>query len=169
MPPGNGIIKPASPIPKPYNPFVGLGVEGSALPGQPAPYSPTPLPLPAPAAPAAPAPPPAFDFSTLVGTDPQYIRDKNVVEQQHNLNIQNLLNTFKQTAQGYQDNANAHGALFSGAAVNAQRAAGQQYADQSAQQAQNYGTAFSNTTGAAWQRLLGLYTPGGTSATGAPN
>lgn len=158
MPP-NQLVKPASAVlPKPpRNPFTGLGVEGSALPGQPAPYSTAP---PAPYAPAAPTPPPV-DFSSLVGTDPQYIREQALNQNQNQLSMQHLLNSFRQNAQSSQDSFNAHGGLFSGAAVNAQRYAGQQFADASAQQAQNANTAGSNSLSSAWQRILQQYAGGG--------
>lgn len=164
MPPGNPLIKPVNAVYKPpaapYNPFNGLGVEGSGLPGQPKPYTQeAQMAPPAPIAAVAAAPPP-IDFSTLVGTDPQYIRDQANAKAQNDLNVANLLKAFKGTAQGYQDNANAHGALFSGAAVHAQNYAAQGYADQAAQQAQSYKTGYDNNLSSAWQRILQQYAGG---------
>lgn len=105
------------------------------------------------AAPAPVAPPPP-DFNTLVNGDPGYIDATADRAAQNKLALDALQKGFAQTSQGYQDNANAHGALFSGAAVNAQRYAGQQYADQQAQQAANNLQGQHGDYSAAWQRIL---------------
>lgn len=156
--PGSGQVFKQPKPPKPYNPFAGLGVEGSGLPGQPMPYSQA-LPPAAPVAPVAPAPPP-LDFSTLVGTDPQYIREQALNKNQSSLDVASLLHAFRGNAQNSQDSFNAHNGLFSGAAINAQRNIAQGYANQSAQQAQNANTRDSNSLSAAWQRILNQYAGG---------
>lgn len=121
--------------------------------------------LPAPAAPAPPAPPaapapPPIDFSTVVGNDPQYIREQALNSNANQIALDQLAKQFATTRQGYQDNANAHGALFSGAAVHGQNYAAQNYADQSRQQAQNANTTASNSLASAWQRILTQYAGG---------
>jgi hypothetical protein len=106
------------------------------------------------AAPVAPPPPPPPDFNALTLSDPQYTVGKQQLEQQNQLTLEQLLKGYKGQAQGYQDNANAHGALFSGAAVNAQRSAAQGYADQQRQQALNYGQQSSGLYQNVFQRLI---------------
>lgn len=109
----------------------------------------------APVAAVAPAPPPpAPDFNALTLSDAQYTTGKQQLEQQNQLTLEQLLKGYKGQAQSYQDNANAHGALFSGAAVNAQRSAAQGYADQQRQQALNYGQGQSNLYNNVFQRLI---------------
>lgn len=141
MPPGNGLIKPVSQTlakPKP------LGYQGGIDH-----YTP-----PAPAPVAAPAAAPPVDFSTLVGSDPQYTREQALLKQQQDQAMRALQQGFAQQSQGYQDQANSHGALFSGAAVHAQQYAAQQASDQAAQQGLNYSQNAGNSLSSAWQRIL---------------
>lgn len=137
------------PKPKPLqNPFHIANTQGGDVVSgaMPQPYA-------APA-PVAAAPPPPPDFNALTLADPQYITGQADAARQNQLAMDQLLKGFKGQAQGYQDNANAHGALFSGAAVNAQRSAAQGYADQSAQQAQNLQSGTHNLYNSVWNRLL---------------
>lgn len=117
-----------------------------------------PAPLQAPvAAPAAPPP----DYQTLINADPGYIDATADRNRQNQLALEALRHGFAQSAQGSQDNANSHGALFSGAAVNAQRSIAQSYADQQAQQAANYAQGGHQDRTAAWQRILAQLAGGG--------
>lgn len=118
------------------------------------------LPVAAAPAPAIPAPPPV-DFNAMTLADPQYTTGVSDLNRQNELAMHQLMNQFKQTSQGYQDNANAHNALFSGAAVHAQNYAGQQFADQSAQQAQNLQSGQHNLYSNVFQRLLQQLAGGG--------
>lgn len=137
--------KPVKPLPNPWH--IANTQGGDVVSGA----MPQPFAQPAPVAPAAP---PAPDFNALVNADPGYITGNADNERQNQLAMQQLLHRFRTTAQGYQDNANAHGALFSGAAVNAQRSAAQGYGDQAAQQAANYAQNQNQIAGSAWQRIL---------------
>lgn len=144
MPPGNGLIKPVAPF-KPPTPKP-LGYQGGIDH-----YTPPSLAAPAAAAPAA-APPP--DFNALVNADPNYINaeaDRNAANQRA---LEALRHGFAQTAQSYQDQANSHGGLFSGPAVNAQRNLAQQYTQQQAGQAAGNLQAQHANIGGAWQRIL---------------
>lgn len=108
--------------------------------------------LPAAATAAAPVPPP--DFNALVNADPNYINaeaDRNAANQRA---LEALRHGFAQTAQSYQDQANSHGGLFSGPAVNAQRNLAQQYTQQQAGQAAGNLQAQHANIGNAWQRIL---------------
>lgn len=158
MPPGNGLIKPVAqtaPKPKPVlqNPFHVPNTLGNdvvtGLPGVPSPGS-----NPGIAPPPAPVAPPPPDFNALTLADPQYIAAQADRAAQNKLALDALAKGFAQTSQSYQDNANHHGALFSGAAVHAQNYAGQQYADQQAQQAANNLQGQHGDYSAAWQRIL---------------
>lgn len=154
--PGEVVFTP--PKPKPVKPVVGpqnVGLPGYRPGDAGNPYPAAPAAPLAPAAVAAPAPPPPppIDFNALTLTDPQYTTGKNQLEQQNQITLEQLLKGYRGQAQGYQDNANAHGALFSGAAVNAQRSAAQSYADQQRQQALNYGGQQSNLYFDVWNRL----------------
>lgn len=119
-----------------------------------APTAAAPAPAAAVAPPPPPPPPPPPDFNALTLSDAQYTTGKQQLEQQNTLTLEQLLKGYKGQAQSYQDNANAHGALFSGAAVNAQRSAAQGYADQQRQQALNYGGAQSQLYQNVFQRLI---------------
>jgi hypothetical protein len=121
-----------------------------------------PAAVPAAVAPAAapPPPPPPPDFNQLTAADPQFIEQNANLARQNQLTMAQLLNAFKGRAQSYQDNANAHGALFSGAAVNAQRSAAQGYSDQAAQQAQNYAQAQDANRNSVWNRILQQFAGG---------
>ncbi len=161
MPP-NLLIKPVAQTapakPKLPNLNPGVGPQNVGLPGyrpgdvgnpngQLAPGLSAPAPLqaaPAAAAPAAAAPP--VDYWNAAKLDPQYMTGlADLIAQNNSLvgdpNVKGDIGTlgrgWQTQSQGYQDNANAHGALFSGAAVHAQNYAGQQYADQQAAQARN--------------------------------
>lgn len=113
-----------------------------------------PQPFAAPAAPTAPMAPAPPNFEALLNADPGYITGNQDNVRQNALAMDRLLKSFKGQAQGYQDNANAHGALFSGAAVNAQRSAAQGYEGQAAQQAANYAQNQNSIATNAWQRIL---------------
>lgn len=113
-----------------------------------------PQPFAAPAAPTAPMAPAPPNFDQLLNADPGYITGNQDNVRQNALAMQQLEKNFRTTSQGYQDNANAHGALFSGAAVNAQRSAAQGYGDQAAQQAANYAQNQNSIATNAWQRIL---------------
>lgn len=166
MPPGNPLIKPVAlkpPKPKPV-----FGPQNQGLPG----YRPGDAGNPAgalqgvlPAAPVAAAPaaasPAPVDFNALTLADPQYTTGQADLARQNELAMSQLLHSFRGTAQGYQDNANAHGALFSGAAAHAQNYAAQNYANQSAQQAQNYQSGQHNLYNNVWNRLLTQLAGGG--------
>lgn len=160
-----------APAPKPPKPKVpaiphppGVGPQNIGLPGyRPGdpgnpngPLAPglggAPAPLQAPPPPAPAAPPP--DFDALTKADPQYIAAQADRNRQNQLALQALQQGFARNSQGYQDNANAHGALFSGAAVNAQRSAAQSYADQQAQQAAAYLQGQHQDYSTAWTRIL---------------
>jgi type IV secretory pathway VirB10-like protein len=145
--------KPVKPLQNPWNINIpGSGLASNNGSGGAIPLVNPPAPVAPPAPPAPPPPPP--DYEALVNADPNYISAQSDLARQNELAMDRLLKNFKGTAQGYQDNANAHGALFSGAAVNAQRSASQAYTDQSAQQAQDYlGGQHTNKTN-AWQRIL---------------
>jgi hypothetical protein len=149
------------PFPKPK---VTVGPQNIGLPGYRPGDAGNPYPAP-PGAPGAPPPaapgPPPIDFSTLVGNDPDYIRQKAQIEAQNRMTMDALLKGFHQNRQGYQDNANSHGALFSGAAVNAQKYAAQQYTDQAAQQSLNYQGAAGSALSDAWKRILAQLASGG--------
>lgn len=157
------VPKPKAPLQNPWNINIpGSGLASNNGSGGAIPLVNPPAPVAAPAAaPAAPAPPPRPDFNALTLADPQYTTGVSDLQRQNQLSMDQLLHSFKQTAQGYQDNANAHGALFSGAAVNAQRSAGQGYADQSAQLAQNLQSGQHNLYNSVWQRLLTQLAGGG--------
>lgn len=147
------IPKSAFAAPKPV-----VGPQNAGLPGyRPGdagnPYSAAAA-IAAPAAAVAAPPPPPPDFNALTLSDPQYTTGKQQLEQQNQLTLEQLLKGYKGQAQSYQDNANAHNALFSGAAVNAQRSAAQGYADQQRQQALNYGQGQSNLYNNVFQRLI---------------
>jgi len=147
------------PKPKPLQNPWNINIPGSGLASNngsggaiPLVNPPAPVAAVAPAPPPAPPPPP--DFNALTLADPQYTTGISDLQRQNQLSMDQLLKQFKGQAQSYQDNANAHGALFSGAAVNAQRSAGQNYADQSAQQAQNLQSGQHNLYNSVWQRLI---------------
>lgn len=139
--------------------LVGGGIGGNSNPnGLPGAAPPPPAPAAAPAAAAAPPPP---DFNALTLTDPHYTTGVSDLQRNNDLAMQRLLQGFKGTSQSYQDNANAHNALFSGAAVHAQNYAAQNYADQSAQQAQNLQSGQHNLYNNVWNRLLTQLAGGG--------
>lgn len=142
---------PASALAKPkplQNPFhIANAMGGDVVSGA----MPQPFAQPAPVAPVAPPPP---NFEALINADPGFTTGNQDNQRQNALAMQRLLQNFKTTSQGYQDNANAHGALFSGAAVNAQRSAAQGYEGQAAQQAANYAQNQNQIAQSAWQRIL---------------
>jgi hypothetical protein len=151
--PGYKLPPKPKPLANPWNtniPGSGLASNngsGGAIPL----HAPPALAAPA-AAPAAPPPPP--DFNALTLSDPQYTTGINDLTRQNDLTLAQLLKGYRGSAQGAQDNANAHGALFSGAAVNAQNHLAQGYADQQAQQAQNLLGGEHNLYSNVYQRLL---------------
>lgn len=108
----------------------------------------------APVAPVAPPPPPPPDFNALTLVDPQYTTGKNLLDQQNTINQDALLRGFRTTAQGRQDEANSHGALFSGAAVNAQRGAAQDYERAGAQNTLGYQRDDATLKNNVFQRLI---------------
>jgi hypothetical protein len=134
--------------------IVGGGIGGNSNPGSVAgiPISVAPAPAAPAAAPAAPPPPP--DFNSLTLNDAQYTTGINDLTRQNDLTLAQLLKGYKGSAQSSQDNANAHGALFSGAAVNAQTHLAQDYADQQAQQAQNFLSGEHGLYNSVYQRLV---------------
>jgi hypothetical protein len=150
------------PKPKPVVGPQNVGIVGGGIGGYSNPGSLAGIPLSvAPAVAPAPAPPPPPpDFNALTATDPQFIEQNANLARQNQLTMAQLLNAFKGRAQSYQDNANAHGALFSGAAVNAQRSAAQGYSDQAAQQAQNYAQAQDANRNSVWNRILQQFAGG---------
>jgi hypothetical protein len=151
--PGYTMVKPLKPKPVVGPQNVGLPGYRPGDAGNPYPALAAPAPV-APAAPVAPPPPPPPDFNALTLADAQYTTQQNQINQQNTLTLEQLLKGYKGQAQGYQDNANAHGALFSGAAVNAQRSAAQSYADQQRQQALNKQGADSQNYQNVFQRLI---------------
>lgn len=160
MPPGNPLIKPVA-LAKPklvvgpqnvglptYRPGDVNNPNGALAPppGIVAAAAPAPV-----AAPAAPAPP---NFSALINADPNYINAEADRASANQRALQALQQGFAQTSQSAQDNANHHGALFSGAAVNAQRYLAQQNTQQQeAQAASNLQQQHGNIA-AGWQRIL---------------
>jgi hypothetical protein len=138
--------KPVKPLQNPFH--IANANGGDVVSGaMPQPFAP-------PAPPPAPVAPPPPDFNALINADPGYTTGNEDNLRQNKLAMDRLLQNFKTTSQGYQDNANAHGALFSGAAVNAQRSAGQSYSDSAAQQAANYAQNQNQIYTSAWQRIL---------------
>lgn len=137
MPP-NLLIKPAAQT-APYKPpgpggaFAGLGIEGSGA------ATANSGAAPAAAAPAAPAAAPAapVDYWAASKLDPQYMTGDADLQAANQASLASLQKGFLGQAQSYQDNANAHNALFSGAAVHAQNYAAQNYADAQAANARN--------------------------------
>lgn len=132
---GGGTKPKPPPLQNPWN----LNIPGlpsnngrGGIIGQPA--------APAPAAPAASAAPAAtpFDFASAALNDPEYTTGQALLARQNTMNLKALKQAWLGRGQQYQDSANAHGALFSGAAVNAQRSNDQGYADQQAQQALDF-------------------------------
>lgn len=81
---------------------------------------PVPAPVAAPAAVTPPPPPPPIDFNAMTLTDPEYQRGHAQLVAQNTMNLKTLGDAFQRNRQSSYDNANAHGALFSGAAANAQ-------------------------------------------------
>lgn len=145
--PGEVVYKP--PKPKPLaNPWHIPNVYGGDVTKPPA------VPV-APAAPAAPAVAPApINFEALTWNDPQFTTGREYLERQNQINQDALLRGFRQAAQGYQDNANARGALFSGAAVNAQNQASAGYARQAEQATRDYFKQGADLKFSVFNRLL---------------
>lgn len=71
-------------------------------------------------APAAPAPPAPIDFNAETLRDPEYLRGQAQLAAQNTMTLKSLSDSFQRNRQSAYDNANARGALLSGAAVNAQ-------------------------------------------------
>lgn len=158
LPPQGG-----SPLPKqtrlypttpsgPQNAGVPMPVSGSTLPKIPA------APAPA-AAPAAPAP---LDFNALTLSNPQYTTGEADLANSNTLALHAIQQALATNSQASQDNANAHGALFSGAAVHGQNYVAQQAADQTAQQTQNYLQSQHTLYNNVFSTLLGQLAPAGT-------
>lgn len=116
---------------RPGDPGVGYGASTGYVPPPAAPAA-----APAPAAPAPPPPPP--DYWALAEVDPRYIQGKGLLDRRNQMDTQSLNDAFAQQGQSSQDAFNAHGALFSGAAINAQRNIAQQKADAASRQALGY-------------------------------
>lgn len=123
-----------------------------AVPGVPGVVSYTNTAL-APVAPPPPAPAPV-NFDALIWNDPQFTTGRQYLERQNQVNQDALMRGFRQTAQSYQDNANAHGALFSGAAVNAQNQASSDYTRQVDQATRDYFKQGADLKFSVFQRLL---------------
>lgn len=155
--PGYAQIKPPRPVVGPQN--VGLPGYRPGDPGNPTgalapgPAAPAPLQAP-PAAAPPPPPPPPVDYWSLARSDPQFTRGDADLQAANTAAQAALLHGFRQNSQSYQDNANAHNALFSGAAVNAQRTAAQNFANQSAAQARSLQSGENTLQSAVFQRLL---------------
>lgn len=130
-------IPSANPKPKPKvatsNPFGNLGIEGSGAATRTAVAPPAAAPAPAPAPPPAP-----LDFNALAINDPEYTTGQALLARQNTMNIKALRDAWMGSGQQAQDSANAHGSLFSGAAVNAQVHNDQAYADAQAKQALDF-------------------------------
>lgn len=154
--------KPKVPLSNPFNinlPGSGLASNNGSGGAIPLVNAPAPVQA-APVAPPAPPPPPPPDFNALTLADPQYIAAQQDRQRQNALALQALQQGFAQTGQSYQDNANRHGALFSGAAVHAQNYNAQNYANQQAQQAANNLQGQHGDFSAAWQRILNQFAGG---------
>ncbi len=98
---------------RPGDPGVGYG----AATGYVAPAAPV---APPPPAPPPPPPPPPLDFKKLTEGDAEYIGGKALLARNNDLATQALKLAFARNSQGSQDSFNQRGALFSGAALNAQ-------------------------------------------------
>lgn len=90
----------------------------------------------APAVTAATPPPPTFNDLTLA--DSGFQTGRNLLDRDNTLTTAALRKAWLGHTQSLQDNANAHGALFSGARVQADTNATQDYADAQGRQALNY-------------------------------
>lgn len=96
-----------------YNPFANLGIEGSGFATRNDAVVEQPAPPPV-------APPPPIDFNAETLKDPEFTTGQALLARNNTMNLKTLKDAFLRNTQGAQDNANAHGALFSGAAANAQ-------------------------------------------------
>lgn len=133
----------------------GSTIGTSAPPAMPAPYAPPP------AAPPPPPPPPP-DYWALSLVDPQYTAGKGLIERSNTMNLQSLSDAWKQQGQAYQDNANRHGALFSGASINAQRHNDQAHTDAVARQALTHDQNLNDLRWGVFNRLVaGVANPNG--------
>lgn len=150
-------------VPKPTVNTTGVGPQNVGLPGyRPgdagnpngalAPGLSAPAPLQA-AQPAAPAAAPV-DYWAASAADPQYITGDADLKAANQASLASLQKGFLGQAQGYQDNANANGALFSGAAIHAQNYAAQNYADAQAAQARSLLSGEHSLQSAVFTRML---------------
>lgn len=117
---------------RPGDPGVGYGPTTGWVPP---PAAPAPA---APAPPPPPPPPPPPDYWALAETDPRYIQGKGLLDRRNQMDTTSLNNAWAQQGQSSQDSFNAHGGLFSGAAINAQRGINQQHTDAAARQQLGY-------------------------------
>jgi len=163
--------KPFKPI-APVRNTTGVGPQNVGLPGyRPgdvgnphgalAPGLAAPAPLQAAQPALAAAPPPRADYWSLAMSDPQYTTGNADLQRQNDAAVAQLQRNFAQTSQGYQDNANAHNALFSGAAAHAQNYEAQNYANQASAQAQALQAGQHNLQAQVFQRLLTQLAGGG--------
>lgn len=157
--PGYTPVKP----PKPIVNTTGVGPQDVGLPGYrpgdtgnpngplaPGLSAPAPLQAAAPV-PAAAAP---VDYWAASALDPQYITGDADLKAANQASLASLQKGFLGQAQGYQDNANAHGALFSGAAIHSQNYAAQNYADAQAAAARNLLSGEHTLQSAVFTRML---------------
>lgn len=136
--------------PKPLaNPWHVPNTLGQDITGTPPVYGAAPAPVAA----AAPAPPPP-DFDALTKADAGYTQGISDINRQNQYTLEDLLKGYLGRSQGYQDNANAHGALFSGAAVNAQNSAADAYKQAGERQAAGVLSQKNNLYNNVFQRLI---------------
>lgn len=114
----------------------------------PSPVAPAPAPLPPP-----PPPPPPINFDALTKSDAGFTQGNADIDRLNSYSLADMLKGYLGQSQGLQDNANAHGALFSGAAVNAQRNAAQAYTDAGERQAANVTSQKANLYNSIFDRL----------------
>lgn len=129
--------KPATVLPNPWNINIpGSGLASNNGTGQAIPLVNPPAPVAAPVAAPAPAPAPV-NYMALALQDPQYTQGSADIQRHNTDSLADMLKGYLSGSQSAQDSANAHGALFSGAAVNAQTQAAQNYATAQQRQAAN--------------------------------
>lgn len=136
------------------NGFGNLGIEGSGFATSQ---------NPAPAAAAATTTPAAPDWKSLVANDPEGILQHQYLDQDNTLTTAALRKAWLQHTQASQDSYNAHGALFSGAAANANRSIASDYDADSARQALTYDKGGHDINTSVFNRLMKALTDTGTT------
>lgn len=116
----------------------------------------------APGVPVAPPPPP-LNFKALTEGDSEYIEGKNLLSRQNQLSKDALAAAFARDSQSSQDSFNAHGALYSGAAANAQKSLARSNDAAALQQALDYDQGGHNLYHSVFNRLVNQL-GGGSSA-----